>query len=350
MIGRTLAFVAALALIAFDARADEVFGGTHTERMPGRMTPMGEMGAAPGALPSPEHPRGTIILAQSLHTKRPTLTEWDLAREEVVRRVQLGGSGDIARVVRTGPVLHAVVGEPVRYLQVDAATWKVLHVTPLAREGYDVEIASDGTLTIVAFEQGTNAWQAATLDAAGHVLGTLRRAMRPRLVGNARDTLAVLGGKAYVVVRPGLEGHHLLTLAPDASVIADTALDTHGPGPTIGVQRGRLVIGDAHEILELSPQLEVTARHCVPFGADVSLAASADGRVVTSHGDLLSAALVQQSSYQGAGGGPRQALWVGDTPVLVSVDAMAFTYGWVAWLDLSVPGSPPLEAPCTGDR
>ena len=143
-----------LTLWARTASADPTLpAGQHQAHLTGAATFGSEMGVAEGAPPSRAHPRGTVLVAWSLQQRGPTLTEWDLAQQRVVRQVSLGWDEANVRVVRAGKVLHILVAHGdgfVGYARVDAETLRISCRAELGR-GTNLDIAADDTTAAAAW-------------------------------------------------------------------------------------------------------------------------------------------------------------------------------------------------------
>jgi hypothetical protein len=336
-----MTIVLALGMLSFSvrARADTDFG--HAWSLP-RLNPGTVLDAVPGDLPGPEHPRGTVIVVASLEKGGPTLLEWDIARTRVVRRSSLAlPQSDVdVRMARAGLKLQVIaMGKTLVLCQVDVASFRIDHRIDLGPATYS-EVATDGAMTVVAMnpqdDEALGTWSVVTVDGAGHVRG---RMTGQGILGYSPNVrLAVLGDRAFVILaaEPPIEPRpRLVALNADATVERQIVLDTLVTLPSLAVKGNRLLVANRKELLELSPELNVLARHAVSVGG--RLAVSADGRVLTGEGDILSDTFSPERRVGCSEAWVHAVLWVGSTPLALGSAAEVVRSARLHWWDAAVP-------------
>jgi hypothetical protein len=290
--------------------------------------------AVAGEGPSTGHPRGTAIVAASLAACGPSLLEWDVALQRVVRQACLGLPLSDMRLARAGGTLQVLANGQSRILkEVDAASFRVEHTLDLGVGSY-TGVASDGALTVVASaarsDQARGTWEAATVDASGRLLGRLRAP--GALSGHVE--LAVLAGRAFVVLNadpPRDLRARLVALRTDATIAKEIPLDGPTEHPSLAVRRNRLLLATGDEILELSPDLDVLARH--PASLHGSLAVSRDGHILTGNGEIVTDAFTPERYISPGEGWVHAVLWLGSTPIIVGSGAEVVRHARIHWWD-----------------
>lgn len=282
--------------------------------------PPPEMDMAPGELPSPAFPAGTVYVGRD-HGAGLRVTEWNLATRVPRREVTLPLADGVVhvRLLRSGDALHAVAWS----FEGDAAYARLtadLRVLSTHRLGTvsatgPMALASDGALTIVVAageaDQAPPAGPpaagvyAATFDGAGRLVATRR--LQGEVAGASpvglRDSAVVIGGRAFVVLRsPAASALELFRLdtqlnverrttvrAPEvyAGGVRAPALDTVGVALSPGDHGLRLRAPGAGSSVEVSFEGEEIRRVPeTPQAAPCSTASRAIGhdvRVGASH-------------------------------------------------------------------
>lgn len=296
--------------------------------------------AVAGDAPSPEHPRGTVVVAQAIAQEpSPSVTEWDVASGSLVRSAPLPWPAAFAdvRLVRAGDSFHVVGAEPrggqIAYARLSRALG-VERIEPLGR-GERPRIATDGSIVAVLWS-GTwvrapgeaRGWQLVTLDARGDPLAhvcLVRTSVSTAVYG---EPMTVAGGRVFVLLPDG-PAPRFVQLGADARVERSRSLSF---GPLDGrffVSSERVFFTDNCTYVELwpvdggdvergsLPRRREGARSCTPFGA----AADASGRLVTTEGDVLSADFEVERHFADPLGVVTRALWIEGQPALVVVGA-----------------------------
>jgi hypothetical protein len=347
---RVLSLVAVLVALATPraARAEWVEGGVHVASLPGRFLQDAIRGAV-GELPSPAHAKGTVLLAQMTTERGLVVTEWDLASAKVVRQAALGVAGRRPRIVRSGPLLHIATADPrARYVQVDAATLRVVHSTDLGPAD-EAEIASDAGVTVVVWSED-KAWGAARIDSDGKIAAHMRRESAKYRSWSSLH-VAVSAGRVFID-----DERTLTALSPDLVPQGSVALDSAYRAPFV-VARGSLIFADRTTLVEVSPDLSTITPHstgsaCRPtvpvdFECDSPgrVAGDAKGRVAFESGEVFAATGKPLASFRIPF--PTgfyyavDAFWVGDVPVFVRVSDPMGDIAQVVWFDLREPGAQP---------
>jgi hypothetical protein len=281
-----------------------------------------------------------VFVAASLASCGPALIEWDVANGRVVRQTCLGLHESDVTIARAGGKLEVVsAAQSVVLCQVDAASFQVVHRVDLG-PGPHATVATDGSVTAVAMDLPhgltVGGWVVVTVDASGGVLGRTAPLSAPQA------QVTVLAGRAFVMLSaiPPAKPR-LLELRADASVVKQVSLDGVVPAPPLAVKGTRLIVADGRDIIELSPDLDVVARHPLAFhpaqaGSD-SLAVSSDGHVLTSEGAVLSDAFTLERQLGHTEDWVHAALWIGSTPVVIGSGAEVVRSARVRWWDLATP-------------
>jgi len=312
--------------------------GYHITFLP-QASEVGPRGLVPGEPPGAAHPRGTVLVGWSLERLGPAVTEWDLARGRVVRQSVFGWPGGGAGLARTGNVLHVLASDDhrVRYARLDADTLRVTCHLDVG-EGSPGALASDGALTAIGWQVERDGHErdlhVTLVDARCERQGQL-------FVPSSKDRLdlAVMGGRVYGAVHSARRSW-LLSIAPNATVEKGVPLDVPEHF-TMTADGSRLLLLAENELLEVSPALDVVGRHPVAAPRTAFLAVAADGRMLTSDGDVLSPAFARVGHFPPSEMLPMIPVWVGDVPVLLSTDLMPLHHVSLAWVD---PGAPELGA------
>jgi hypothetical protein len=291
--------------------------------------------AAPGEPPSPAHPRGTVLVAASLARCGPAVYEWDVARSRVTRAACLGGGQADVRVARRGGVLLVLtVGPDVVLRPIDIASFQVTGRTRLGEFASSGIAADDGLTAVLSgppLGSYADTFTVTTLDAAGHVLARVTSPGKkdwgpdPRVVVLAHRAFLVLDADGPRDPRP-----RLVAIDATAHVVGSLALDaTTASTPPIAAKNDRLLVALGREVLEVSPQLAVLARH--PVGTHGPLAVAQDGRVLTGSGEVLSNDFSPVGQLSGTEAWEHAVLWVGSTPVVVGTEAEVVSGARIHW-------------------
>ncbi len=102
--------------------------------------------------------------------------------------------------------------------------------------------------------------------------------------------------------------------------------------PPVAVKNDRLLVALGREVLEISPQLVVLARHAV--GTYGPLAVAQDGRVLTGSGEVLSNDFSLVGRLMGSEAWEHAMLWVGPTPLVVGTEAEVVSGARIRWWEL----------------
>jgi hypothetical protein len=296
------------------------------------------MDAAPGEAPSQAHPHGTVLVAASLARCGPAIYEWDVAGARVMREACLGGRQANVRVVRRGGALLVLtVGPDVVLRQIDVASFRVTGRTRLGEYASSGIAEGDGfTVVLSGPSPGSYAdtFTVTTLDAAGHALarvtspGKNEWGAEPRVEVLAHRAFFVLDADGSREPRP-----RLVAVDATAHVVGTLALDGATAGtPSIAVKNDRLLVALGREVLEVSPQLAVLARH--PLGTYGSLAVAQDGRVLTGSGQLFSNDFSPVGQLLGREAWEHAVLWVGPIAVVLGTDAEVVSGARIHWWEL----------------
>jgi hypothetical protein len=315
------------------ARADDLFGRAAT--LP-ELTPGSLVDAVAGEEPSAKRPRGTVIVAASLATCGPALVEWDLAAQRVVRQACLGLSHADMRIARAGGTLQVLANGRSRVLkQVDAATFRVQRSVDLG-SAFRASVATDGALTVVVSDTGIDTWELLVVDGTGQVVA---RSASQGMTCTPVE-VAVLAGRAFVVLRdnpPVNDRPRLVALRADATIVREIPLAGGSATPWLAVKGNRLLAATGGEVLELSPDLDVLARHAV--SAHGHLAVSPDGHILTAEGEILTNAFTVERRIAPGEPWVHAVLWLGSTPVAVGSFAEVVRHARIHWWD------PPAASP-----
>ncbi len=170
-------------------------------------------GIAPGEAPGANYPVGTVYLARA-ENEGIYVTEWDLAANAVRRRLELVGAKEQGplRLWRVGDALHVVLwainglASDVRLaLGGNELAGNVSPQGPAA-------IAADANVTVVIFDGEERTTEppgpdqphgliVASFDARGRPLGKRILQRESYLAGDLFDNAAVLGDRAFVLLR-----------------------------------------------------------------------------------------------------------------------------------------------------
>lgn len=322
----------------------DLASGEHQAILFGTLTVGSSLGAVAGEPPTPNHPRGTLLIAWSLQGLGATLTEWDLARSRIVRQASLGDAEGSLSLARAGSWLHVAVesitprGRRVSWALIDDSTLRLVRRVDLGA-GANADVASDGTLAAVVWnasgpDAGTDAWTVTILDIDGRVLGgwhtVVPHSSPARLRPRAR--VAVLDGRTYVTL-PGGPPCSVVALAPNGSVSRQISVASGTCGGSLVAFDGHLLVGADRKVEVFSPELDwIAGRPCESSMALFSVAAA--GRAVTCDGEVLSSAFGVDARLRGlAWGSCLAALWSADSPVAILTSPKAGDVAWVDWLD-----------------
>jgi hypothetical protein len=296
------------------------------------------VGAAVGEPADVSHPRGTLFVAAPLASCGGAILEWDLAASKLLRTACLGLPAASMHLVRAGERLYALNDEEVHsgrtLVVVELPSLRVVRRVDLGAGGTS-GIATDGTLIAVASEVGSerHRWSLTTLDATANVLA--RTELPGELQRGRHASIVVLGGAVYagvtdnVTVKP-----RLIELDARGAVVKQLPLDVTDAHVSLAVRRGTLLVAGGQELLEVSPRLEILARHSVPVSD--GLAVAADGRVLTGEGEILTDAFTRERSLPWAGQAVWmfQLLWMDKSAVRISADGTGAGPVVVTWVAL----------------
>ncbi|MCL2450070.1 MAG: hypothetical protein FWD17_14070 [Polyangiaceae bacterium] len=182
------------------------------DRTDGEVFPLEDGGIAPGAHRGGAFPAGTVYVARNEHG-RPWVSEWDLARGEVVRSVRLNlpGAAPRLRIRRIGEALHVLAqdrtGGPVQYVRLtldlhDTTSHVIGHVS----EDTDGTIVGDSEWVAAVYngDVGTLGVEIspgmyiASFDSTGQRIAT--RLLRERMFDGGRPMAVFAGGYALVAL------------------------------------------------------------------------------------------------------------------------------------------------------
>ena len=264
----------------------------------------GRVSIAPWADPTPEHPCGTILLADqdgSREGKRGlVIHEWDLAADTVLRTVTVAPASEYRDVimVRAGQEVHLVVAfaasfKPIRHYVLDAS----LHVIRQHEVG-------EGLGQSIVIEDGVVAisW-----------LGVRGRQARVHIATFSQATMQPLGavdlpaGDGYLTFHPGaastvpllLQHGRLYALRSRDEPVRVVAYDpltfaelASWKSPedyvTLGRAHGHVAVLTELALTELSDALNVVSTHAAPGDSMRAFVEDPDtGIVVTAAGEAL---------------------------------------------------------------
>jgi hypothetical protein len=296
------------------------------------------VGAAVGEPADASHPRGTLFVAAPLTSCGGAILEWDLAASKPLRSVCLGLPAANMHLARAGARLYVLNDEEVHtgrtLVVVELPSLRVARRVDLGAGGTS-GIATDGTLVAVASEVGSerHRWSLTTLDATANVLA--RTELAGELQRGRHASIVVLGGAVYAGVTDSATAKpRLVELDARAAVVKQLPLDLTNPHVSLATKRGALLVAGGQELLEVSPRLDLLARHSVP--ASDGLAVAVDGRVLTGEGEILNDALTAERSLPWAGrpAWMFQLLWLDKSAVKVSADSTGGGPVVVTWVAL----------------
>lgn len=318
--------------------------GEHQAILFGTLTVGSSLGAVAGEPPTPNHPRGTVLIAWSLQGLGATLTEWDLARSRIVRQASLGDAEGSLGLARAGSWLDVAIesitsqGRRVSWALVDQNTLRLVRRVDLGA-GSNADVASDGTLAAVVWnasgpEAGSDAWTVAILDLDGRVLGRWHTTAPHSSAARAapRGRVAVLDGRTFVTL-PGEPPCSVVALTPNGSVSRQISIASGTCGGSLVVHDGHLLVGADRNVDVFSPELDWMAGR--PSESSMALfSIAAGGRAVTCDGEVLSSAFGVDARLRGlAWGSCLAALWAADSPVAILTSPKAGDVAWVDWLE-----------------
>lgn len=316
--------------------------------------PFAQMAAVQGQPRSPEHPFGTVLVAElERGAAAPTITEWELATGRLVRRVALPWprSFTVFHIVRAGDRVHLVGGEPrggaLEYVALDAG----LQVKSRERLGRGfAQIATDGGLVAILWsgvrEGGgpRRGWHLMTRRSDGALVATA-------LVFDVQDsdlqyasTVAVAGGKVFVIAPPTEPLAALVRYSADLEVEQQVRPSTSRSNPAVYAVGARILVHDGCTLLWQDPvTMALLDTHPVPYRPerypwcpDFALAADASGWTVTSRGDVLDASLdVAARLDDVVGRAVTTPLWLSGAPALLEIESAERAA--IVWTDGSVP-------------
>jgi hypothetical protein len=143
---------------------DDLTCELHVSKAPAA-EPGGRAALVPWEDSSPEHARGTVLVAERIH-RRLVVFEWDVAAGVEMRRVSVGAPGDFfdASMMRNGDELHLVVasgegpggGRKIVHFVLDRSL-RVLAQHAVGLGELPVLLAANGVVAIASFER--RGWQ-----------------------------------------------------------------------------------------------------------------------------------------------------------------------------------------------
>jgi hypothetical protein len=128
--------------------------------------PFGRPAILPWGEPSPEHARGTVLIAERIH-RRLVVFEWDIAGGSEVRRVNVGPPGDYfdTSMIRDGDEVHLAAasdeegpngGRKIVHFVLDRSLHMLAH-HPVGPGEYPVLMVADGVVAVASLEsQGSD--------------------------------------------------------------------------------------------------------------------------------------------------------------------------------------------------
>jgi hypothetical protein len=238
-------------------------------------------GIAPGEAPGPSYPAGTVYLARA-ENEGIYVTEWDLAANAIRRRLELVGAEEQGsmRLWRMGDTLHVLLWAYNGLASYSRLTsdlhWVATNVLGTVSTHGPAAIAADANLTVVVFdgeERGTeppgpdppSGLIAASFDGLGRPIAKRILQRESYLAWDLYDNAAVLGGKAFILLRTRINdvlelvvlGRHLDV---ERTIALQTPLDRAGmPVPSRGITlfawHDHLFVRspDAPRMIELAP-------------------------------------------------------------------------------------------------
>ena len=326
--------VLAFALLLLPTGAHAAGAVDHPVTLP-TLQPGTLVDAVAGELPSAQRPRGTLLVAASLQSCGPAVVEWDVGHGRPLRQTCLGLPESNMRATRAGGTLDVLAEGATRWLvQIDVATLRIERRTDLGAGSYS-SVATDGVLAAVASNARgapSDAWSLTIVDRGGHATATTT--LSGTLSSGPDVELAMLSGRVFAVTLadpPAQPKPRLVAFDSNAVVVGQIVLDTQVRHPWLAVKGNRLVVSLGSEVDELSPQLQLLARHTAD--AHGRLAVAADGRILTGDGEILSDAFTPLRTVDPGEPWVHAVLWLGPTPVIVGSAAEVVRHARIDWWD-----------------